>query len=451
MTDLRTFTTPVGTVLARHEDDVVRALGIPYAQADRFAAPRPVPAFTEPFEALSPAPVAPQPESGYVGSLLQPMPGVMSDEHCQRLSITMPADVSADERLPVMMWIHGGSYVIGGGDLPIYDPRELVIEQRVVVVTVTFRLGVLGFLGGPTSSDRSTRSDRPRADVPANLGLLDLVEALRWVRTNISAFGGDPDLVTVFGQSAGGDATAHLMISDGAQGLFRRAIIQSAPLGISRRRAGMTRALLRAVGPIDRDTPVDEVIARQVAAERAAAPFGLRGGMPFGTQYGHTPLPTERRAPDAWRSVAPEIDVLIGSAADEAAMFLPAVPALRAAVRSRPLRALVRWLLVRPLSEIIYGRDVRRFRDRHRAAGGHAVSYRLRHGATTRPTGAVHMSDLPLLLGGRDAWAGSPFVAARDWPAVEERGRRLRAVWAEFARTGRVDAPDDTSITFDRG
>lgn len=435
---LKPFDAPAGRILARVDGDVVRALGIPYARADRFAPPEPYPVFAEPYPATTPSPVAPQVSADAVDQLLHPIEGLVVDEHCQRLSVTMPADVRPGERLPVMVWIHGGSYVIGGGDLPIYDPHDLVAEQRVVVVSVTFRLGVLGFLG-----DGRT--------VPANLGLLDLVESLRWVRTNIAAFGGDPDLVTVFGQSAGGDAAAHLMVSEGAAGLFRRVIVQSAPLGLSRRRARMNRAMLRAVGSLQADTPLDELLERQGLGNRAAAPYGLAGGMPYGTQYGFAPLPAERDLDRAWSGVARDVDVLIGSGSDEAGLYVPLVPGLHTVARWRLVRPLLRWLLVRPLSEVIYGRDVRRFTARHRAAGGRATSYRLHRGITVRPTGAVHMSDLPLLVGTRGAWAGSRFVPERDWPEVERRGPRFRAIWAEFARTGRVTAADDETLTFDRG
>lgn len=433
-----TFDPPAGRITGVVDGSVVRALGIPYAQAQRFAAPEPVPPFTEPFAANAPSPVSPQPTAIFVDQLLRPVAGLEVDEHCQRLSITVPADVQPGEQLPVMVWIHGGSYVIGGGDLPIYDARDLVTEQRVVFVSVTFRLGVLGFLG-----DGET--------VPANLGLLDIVESLRWVQANIAAFGGDPDLVTVFGQSAGGDAAAHLMISEGTAGLFRRAIIQSAPLGLSRGRARMNRAMVRAVGAVHPDTPLDDLLERQAAATKAAAPFGLPGGMPYGTQYGFAPLPAERDLDDAWSAVAPEVDVLIGSGSDETGMYVPLIPGLRSVARVGVVRPLLRWLLVRPLSDVIYGRDVRRFTARHRAAGGRAISYRLHRGVTTTPTGAVHMSDLPLLLGGREAWAGTRFVPERDWPEVERRGAAFRAVWAEFARTGQVTTPDDETLTFDRG
>ncbi|TCL88550.1 para-nitrobenzyl esterase [Curtobacterium sp. PhB142] len=431
------FDTPAGRIVGTVDGDVVRALGIPYARADRFAPPEPMPPFASELHASTPSPVAPQPHAQFVDQLLGEVEDITVDEHCQRLSITLPADVTPDERLPVMVWIHGGSYVIGGGDLPIYDARDLVTEQRVIVVSVTFRLGVLGFLGDGAS-------------IPANLGLLDLLESLRWVQANIAAFGGDPDLVTVFGQSAGGDAAAHLMISDGAAGLFRRAIIQSAPLGLSRGRSRMNRAMIRAVGAVHADTPLDDLLERQALGTRAAAPYGLAGGMPFGTQYGFAPLPAERDLDDAWSRVAPDVDVLIGSATDETGMYVPLVRGLSRVARSRILRPALRWWVVRPLSDVIYGRDVRRFTARHRRAGGRATSYRLLRGVTTAPTGAVHMSDLPLLLGGREAWAGTRFVPERDWPEVERRGRAFRAIWAEFARTGAVTAPDDETLTFDQ-
>lgn len=429
---------PAGPVVARLDGDVVRAQGIPYADAERFAPPEPKRPWTEPFPATGPGPVAPQLAAEIVETLLRPVEDAVVDEHCQTLSITAPADRGPDEQLPVMVWLHGGSYEIGAGDLRMYDPHDLVVEQRVVVVSITFRLGVLGFLG-----------DGVRA--PANLGLLDVIEGLRWIARNVAAFGGDPDRVTLFGQSAGGDLVAHLMVSAGTEGLFRRAVIQSAPFGLSHRKARMHRAMLRAAGRIGPETPLDEVLERQVAAGRAAGRYGLNGGMPFGVQYGYAPLPAERDLDAAWRAVAPRVDVLIGAAADEAAAFVPGIPVLRRAARTPVLRALLRWWLVRPLTRVIYAADVRRFTERHRAAGGTAVSYRLRRAPGVRARGAVHMSDLPLLLGGRADWAGTRFLPERDWAEVERRGPRMRAAWAEFARTGAVSVPDDEGLTFDRG
>lgn len=153
------------------------------------------------------------------------------DEHCQRLSDTAPMDTKPNNDLSVMVWIHGDSYETGAGegDDPMYNPAALVREQHIIVVTVTYRLGLFGYLG----SEKSTS---------ANLGLLDQIEALRWIKQNISSFGGNPENVTVFGQSAGGDAVAHLMISNGAERLFNRVIIQSVPFGILRDRNKMKHA-----------------------------------------------------------------------------------------------------------------------------------------------------------------------------------------------------------------
>ena len=137
------------------------------------------------------------------------------------LDIHFPASaVAAGERLPVVVWIHGGSYETGAGDEAVYDPWHMVTEHRLVVVNVTYRLGPLGYWGGESR--------------PANLGLLDQLEALRWLHRNIAGFGGDPDNLTLWGQSAGGDAVASLMVAEGARGLFRRIISMSPPLGLMR-------------------------------------------------------------------------------------------------------------------------------------------------------------------------------------------------------------------------
>ena len=138
--------------------------------------------------------------------------------------------------LPVMVWIQGGGYVIGMSGLPEYDGGRLARDGGVVVVTFNYRVGIEGFA--------------QIEGAPANRGLLDQVAALEWVRDNIRAFGGDPDRVTVFGQSAGGGSVAALLAMPRAAGLFRRAVVQSVPgtffspelaadiAGVLRRRAG---------------------------------------------------------------------------------------------------------------------------------------------------------------------------------------------------------------------
>ena len=417
-----TFTPPCGPVHARRDGDVVRASGIPYATASRFAAPAPVEDWAEPLSATGPAPACPQVHSPFLAAVLgDTLSGLPRDENCQRLSVTLPADLGAGETLPVMVWIHGGSYTTGAGDAPIMDPARLVAEQRVVVVTVTYRLGLFGYLG--SSPHR-----------PANLGLLDQLEAFRWVQRNIAAFGGDPDNVTAFGQSAGGDAVAHLMALPEASSLFRRAIIQSPPLGIARGRQKMNAAMAQAAEAVTVDTPAEEVVALQAEVAKHAAPFGLMGGMPFGTQYGHHPLPDEEEIDEAWDRAAPHIDVLIGRTAEEARLFIPAAPALHRWARLPVVGPLVHRAMVTRMTAAVYTRDIRRFARRHARAGGTAYTYVISWAAPGNRFGAAHTIDLPLLFGDEQTWASTGLVAGAAWEDLDAQGREVRRLWADFAR-----------------
>lgn len=434
--ETRTFESPAGQILGKLDGDVVRVLGVAYAAANRFELPRPLPRSSEPILAFTRSPASPQQSSPVLDSVMQDANhGMTYSEHCQSLSITVPVDATSVDRLPVMVWIHGGAHVTGGGDLDIYDPRALVTEQRVIVVAITFRLGILGYLGnGP---------------VPANLGLLDQLAALRWVHENIAAFGGDPDSITLFGQSSGGDSIVSLMISDGARGLFHRAIVQSAPLGIMSKKARMTRAMTRVVGTISPAAPVADVLALQKRAERAAGRFGLRGGMAFGPEFGHGPLPDEADSDRAWRGVAPDIDLLIGSTAEETALYLPVLPVVGRLAPYPRIRKLLKRALILPTTRRIYGRDARRFAERHRTAGGRAALYQLTWSPEESPVGAAHASDLPLILGSERAWSRTSLVGAHNWPEIDRRGKTVRRVWADFARTGTVrpDARKRASAT----
>jgi para-nitrobenzyl esterase len=143
-------------------------------------------------------------------------------EDCLTLNVWAPAD-AAGESKPVLVWIHGGAFCQGSGSVPIYDGRALA-SQGVVVVTINYRIGVLGFLAHPDLARESGTSAGY-----GNFGLQDQIAALRWVQANIAAFGGDPDAVTVAGQSAGAVSVHMLMSSPQATGLFHRAIAQSGP------------------------------------------------------------------------------------------------------------------------------------------------------------------------------------------------------------------------------
>jgi len=141
------------------------------------------------------------------------------NEDCLSLSVWTPAS-SSEDLVPVMVWIHGGGFMIGSGDEKIYD-GELLASKGVVIVNINYRLGVFGFLAHPDLTAESAHK------TSGNYGLLDQIAALRWVKDNIKAFGGDPENVTIFGVSAGAHSVAALMASPLTEGLFHKAIGES--------------------------------------------------------------------------------------------------------------------------------------------------------------------------------------------------------------------------------
>ncbi|MBC9955679.1 carboxylesterase family protein [Yimella sp. cx-51] len=416
------------TVIGSADGHVWRARGIRYADAGRYETPRPVPLPDNKIDARQAGPACPQVRFALFDEVLDAIGSEAGyDEDCLRLSITVPEGTAPDAKLPVLVWIHGGSYLTGGGDLPVYDPSALVTEQQVVVVTVTYRLGLFGYLSRP--------------GVPGNLGLLDQREALRWVQRHIPAFGGDPANVTAFGESAGGDSVANLMIAEGAHGLMRRAIVMSAPLGLMPGRDRMYSAMAQQLTDLDSDAAVDEILERTKALERMSIRYGLRAGMPFGPQFGLDPLPPEDSLDDAWSAVAPNIDLLIGWTHREAALFVPG-PLGRVDLRPR-----VREALVGRLTRRIYSDPAARFAQRHAEAGGRGGTYVVTSGrGLDHPLVGSHTTDLPLLFPG-PAWDAIAGVSGVAWSVTEEQGRQLRTVIGDFARDGSLEARDDDPVT----
>src|SRR3546814_2021116 len=142
----------------------------------------------------------------------------ISDWSSDVCSSDLPAGA---RKLPVMVWIHGGAHVIGSGTFPAFDGTAFA-RQGVILVTINYRLGALGYFAHPALS-----AAKPRRDALANYGLMDQMAALRWVQKNIAAFGGDPGKVTLFGESAGAIGVTTILAHSEAKGLFARASVQS--------------------------------------------------------------------------------------------------------------------------------------------------------------------------------------------------------------------------------
>lgn len=255
-------------------------LGLPFAKPPvgdlRWRAPRPPDAWEGTREALAYGPPCVQFAGPFDDGDGPRKPG--SREDCLYLNVFAPRFAPGDVpgpggRLPVMVWIHGGGNTIG--DATLYDGSRLAASRDVVVVTVHYRLGVFGWLSHPALRGPG---ESP-ADASGNYGTLDLIRALAWVRDNAAAFGGDPDRVTVFGESAGGRNVASLLIAPPARGLFHRAVVQS----------GATRTTPRHEAEAYADDPrpgharssrellVSLLLAEGAAADRAAAKAELAG------------------------------------------------------------------------------------------------------------------------------------------------------------------------------
>src|SRR3954449_8346863 len=231
---------------------VIETLGIRFATAARFEPPQLLPWAGASLGRFGDA--CPQPP----GEVFMTS-DMTKSEDCLHLNVWTP---SLDGRRPVLVWIHGGGYRQGSGDHFLSRGQVLAERGDVVVVTVNYRLGALGFLGG------------------ANAGLLDQQCALRWVRANIADFGGDPDNVTLFGESAGSGSVGMQLVMPSSRGLFERAIMQSgAGWPITRDRADrMASELAQACGTsVDglRDVDVDALVDAQTRVEAS------HGGMVF--------------------------------------------------------------------------------------------------------------------------------------------------------------------------
>lgn len=424
MTDI-IFETSKGPVQGWRDGNVIRATGIPYASAGRYEKPRETPLPQVPYPAAKWSPACPQNLSRKSGNLLgrDMLEQLTINENCQYLSITLPGSPPPSPGRPVMVWIYGGSYTSGAGDSPVYNPTLLVEENDVVVVNINYRLGLLGFLGG-------------YKDVPANLGLLDIIAALHWIKKYIAAFGGNPDNITLFGQSAGGDAIAHLMLAEGTEGLFHRVIIQSAPLGIRKGKAAIARKMIKKVALLPKDTDADTLLALQSKLILSMKGFGTKGGMPFGIQYGYPPMPPEKDAEKIWRERAGQWDVMIGWADRETSLFVPFVKPLQSLARVPFMgRSSLEWL-IRKTTDRIYRNPGKAFARHIAAAGGSVYQYRISWGVKSNAIKAAHIVDISLLFGTEELWKTSAFREGKSFTELQQAGKEIRAIWTTFARTG---------------
>ena len=308
-----------GTFVGTEEHGVASWLGIPYAKPPvgerRFKAPEYVDASDRVFEARYYG-------KGAFGSLGYPdCIQKLVSEDCLYLNIWVNAD-DKTEKKPVMVWIHGGAYVIGSGSQISYSGANLVqAHSDIIMVNINYRLNMYGFM-----DFSSVPGGENFKTAPCN-GLLDQAMALRWVHENIAAFGGDPDNVTIFGQSAGGGSVSILPVMKEANRYFQKVIAQSGSAGLAfpvdcEAAQGKTKALLEYTGC----KTMDDIMAL-TEEELQAAYVGAVGNFTSCPYYGTEVLP---EAPiELYRKgYAKHISIMAGSTADEARLFMGEGPCL---------------------------------------------------------------------------------------------------------------------------
>jgi len=459
-----------GSLLETDGTSIHRFLGIPYAAppsgANRFRPPVPVPPWNEVLDCTAPGPAAPQnPElPAPPGST----PRIWSEDDCLNLNVWTPG--TDGPARPVMIWIHGGAYLLGANSDGMYDGARLAAAAGVVLVSINYRLGALGFL-------HLAELLGPRYEDSSNLALLDQLEALRWVSRNIGAFGGDPDNVTVFGESAGAAAIGTLLGMPASEGLFRRAIMQSGTAERYRQpedSARISSTFLELCG-LDASSarelltlPVEQLLDAQHKLERHMAAGSFAVPLPFQPTVGTPSLPLPPLE-SVRGGVNAAVDLLIGTNLNEGSFAVemrppvaddPDYPDRAAAVlagagipaaeapRYAAALALVldrepsgKELLEAAIADSVYRQPSNRLLATRHPATANGATGRTFAYLFTWPSpsmggklGACHALDIPFVFRHLDAPEAAFLTRGK---APQALGDAMSGAWAAFAHAGR--------------
>ncbi|MGV0742518.1 carboxylesterase/lipase family protein [Mycolicibacterium sp. XJ870] len=426
--------------------------GVHYAQqpvgALRFVAPQPLTAWDGVRDARDHGPLPPQGRSFVGGGRDDPK---IRDEACLTVTVWSPDTAGS---LPVMVWIPGGAFVYGAGQLQLYNGSRLAANGNVVVVNVTYRLGVFG---GFELGDLGSGFDD-------NLCLRDQIAALRWVRDNIAAFGGDPERVTVFGESAGATSVLALLASPAAEGLFARAIAQSPALPLIADRETRARQSRRFMNLLGVGAEQLKVLPQR-QLRRAAGQLQLESAqqtptLAYGLTHGVDLLPMHPIDAARAGAVLP-VPLIVGTNSHEATMFAwgkpPMLPTTLEGVegyfRRRAPQARDRVLSAYPAfprrgalvafgSDVMFGAPTWAFSDAYSAHAPTHV-YRFDHTTWTLKAlglGATHGSEIVHIQHSYSSYLGRKIhpLGRRVQPSV---GRRMQRTWLDFAGAEVADWP----------
>ncbi|WP_345033265.1 carboxylesterase family protein [Kutzneria kofuensis] len=366
--------TTAGPVRGLHDGKVTAFRGIPYATAKRFQPPTPHPVWTEPRDASKPGPEAPQLQSRLAWVMGERQLN-WAEDGCLNLNVWT---TDTTTRKPVLVWFHGGGFTSGSGGWDWYDGGILAGNHDIVVVTANYRLGPLGYVYLPDLN----------AD---NLGAQDQQAVLRWVHDNIAAFGGDPDQITVGGQSAGAYSALYLAIDPATKDLVHRVVLESGPYALPpldpEAATRIADKFLDVLGADPMEATVEQILAtlpKLAEPGRAAPPL-----MPVRTGAGY---------PKPWPEAdLTDLDVLIGHTRDEMVAFGGAPDIFEPGVHT--------------IAE---------------AANGFAYRF-----DRTGPLGAPHCVEIPYLFGTFEAFENSPMLGPEP-----KRTTDFGDAVAQFTKTG---------------
>lgn len=407
------------------DGELNKAIGVRYAKSARFEYPEDVVYTDEHIVAnLKKAPRCPQIEV--------PISDLMTkkyDENCQYLNVYAPRNATYEDKLPVMVWIHGGSYNSGASDLWMYTPT-LLVKEGIVVVSINYRMGFFGY-----SIDKFKN--------PSNLGLLDQISALRWINRYIGFFGGDKDNITVFGQSAGGDSVYHLIMSEGCENLFRNAIIQSAPFGLMNDRVATDKLVNSIASKIDESFSSSDIVGleryleKEIKNDRKIFPkYSDSRYMPFGVKYGVYPLPKKENIECVIKKRLPKINIMLGSTRRETSFYLyksklgklSKVPLIGSYVEGK----------IKNLTKRIFNDGADEFYRFAKEYSENVNLYSFDFGRKEVPYRSCHCGELPLIFD-PFGYEGTLFAQGYSDDELYRYGKDFRKIWSDFAKSGKVN------------
>jgi para-nitrobenzyl esterase len=433
-------TTTSGAVQGVTENGVAAWKGLPFAAPPvgdlRWAAPQPPASWTGTRKADAFGAACPQPDredGGGVGRLAE------QSEDCLTLNVYAPEGA---KDLPVMVWIHGGAFRLGSGSATLYDGGPLA-RQGVVVVTINYRLGLLGFFAHPALT-AAAKTDAPLG----NYGLMDQIAALQWVQANIAAFGGDPKNVTAFGESAGGSSLIYLLAQPKAKGLFAKAIIESG--GGLQRPAGLAQTETSGVAAaanlgLDASASLADLRSKP-ATDWIKAQGGLQGGLGFGP-FVDGRFVTEAPFEAIRSGRAHDVPLLIGANSNEASVLTtlgvnPAALQLALGDKLAAFRKLYgeatpeAEFIRQAMGDVVFVAPSRWVAGAM-ATGAPSYLYYFSYVAAVRRAqapGAGHGSEIPYVF---KTWQNTPILARVMTDQDKAMSDMMSACWAAFAKTGK--------------